>query len=278
MALLAAAFSSVVFGIADFAGGYATRRLPVRQVVLYSQAIGLLCVGVAAPLIGADEVAPADLAWGAAAGLSGMVALMLFYEGLAKGRISVVSPLAAIIGIALPVGFGVLIGERPGLLAVLGIVAAIPAIALISTSEDQSEPVLWRGGVAYGLAAGAGFGGFFILISRSAEASGMWPLVGARTASVVAMAIVLLATRSFAVPDRTHWKLVALAGVADILANVFFVIAVRGSLLILASVIVSLYPVSTLVLARLVLGERTSNLQRVGLALGAAAVVAISIG
>ena len=278
MALLAATFSSLVFGVADFAGGYATRRVPVRQVVWYSQLVGLVCIAAAAPFLGSEVVRIQDLAWGALAGLSGMVALLLFYEGLAKGRISVVSPLAAIAGIALPVGFGALIGERPSTLAVLGIVIALPAILLIGTSDVRSESVLWRGGVVYGLMAGSGFGGFFILVSRSSDASGMWPLVSARGATVLTLGVILFAARAFGVPERSQWPIIALAGFADMLANLFFIVAVRGSLLIVASVIVSLYPVSTLILARIVLGERTSPIQRIGLLLGFVSVVAIGIG
>lgn len=103
-------------------------------------------------------------------------------------------------------------------------------------------------------------------------------MVGARVASVAVIFGVILAAGALSVPARVHWPVVALAGAADIVANVLFVVAVRGSLLILASVLVSLYPASTLILARVVLGERTTALQRFGLVLGTAAVVAISLG
>lgn len=280
MALLAAAFSSLIFGVADFAGGYATRRTPVRLVVLFSQLVGLVAVVAFALVVSAQSVASRDLVWGGAAGVSGMIALLLFYEALAKGRMLVVSPLAAISGIGLPVVFGALIGERPSLIAAAGIALAVPAIALISTSatDQQDEPVLWRGGAVHGLAAGLGFGGFFILISRSADTSGMWPLVSARITTVAIVAVILLVSGAIQVPERTQLPIIAVAGVCDILANVFFVVAVRGSLLILASAIVSLYPVSTLILARFVLGERTSMPQRIGLALGTVAIVAITTG
>ncbi len=105
----------------------------------------------------------------------------------------------------------------------------------------------------------------------------MWPLVSARLASVTVVLALLLLARNLSIPPRFHWPLIAMAGFADILANVFFVIATRGSLLIIASVIVSLYPASTLVLARVVFGERTTILQRLGLVLGSVAVVAISV-
>lgn len=280
MALLAALFSSLIFGVADFAGGYASRWVPVRMVVWASQVAGLVTVLVAAPLLGSETVAIADLAWGAGAGLAGMAALILFYDGLARGRMSVVSPLAGVTSIALPVVFGLLIGEQPTLVAALGILLAVPAVILIST-VGESPPAfsaLWRGGVLHGVAAGAGFAGFFILISRSGAESGMWPLVGARTTSVLVLGIVLLARREMRLPGRDRVGIVVGAGVADVVANALFLIAARGTLLILASAIVSLYPVSTLLLARYVTHERTTVVQRLGLALGAVAVVTIAAG
>jgi drug/metabolite transporter (DMT)-like permease len=278
MALIIASFASLIFGVADFAGGYASRTTPVRQVVLYSQAVGLLCVAVTAPLMGAEHVRMTDLGWGALAGLSGMVALLMFYDGLARGKVSVVSPLAAIAGIALPVVFGSVIGERPGVAAIFGIALAFPAVWLISRAADTGPSELWRGGVVQGLISGCGFGGFFILISRASDASGMWPLVSARTTTVVTMIAILLASRRLSIPDRSQWWIIAVSGVADVTANILFVVAVRSSLLILTSVIISLYPVSTLILARVVLGERTAVLQRIGLAIGVVAVVAITLG
>ncbi len=280
MALVAALFSSLIFGVADFAGGFAARRVPVRMVVWASQAAGLVTVLVAAPLLGSERVTSGDLVWGAAAGLSGMAALLLFYDGLARGRMSVVSPLAGVTSIGLPVMFGLAIGEQPTAVAAIGIVLAVPAVVLISTvgESGQTASDLWRGGLLHGLAAGAGFAGFFILISRSAAESGMWPLVSARTTTLVVLGLVLMVRREVRAPDPDQVWIIVGAGVADILANALFLIAARGTLLILASAIVSLYPVSTLLLARYVTHERTTTVQRLGLVLGAVAVVTIAVG
>lgn len=279
MAIFAASLASVIFGIADFSGGYATKRTPVRQVVLFSQAVGFVWILIAAPIIGSELVRAEDMMWGAFAGFSGMAALLLFYKGLAHGKVSVVSPLAAITGIALPVAFGTIIGERASALAAFGIVLAFPAVWLISRADDDGDSELWRGGALHGLVAGCGFGGFFILISRSSDLSGMWPLVGARATTVLTMTVVLLASRALLpLPEKSQWWIIAVSGVADVAANLLFIVAVRDSLLILASVIISLYPVSTLILARIVLGERTVALQRVGLVLGLVAVVMIGAG
>ena len=278
MALLAGLFSSLIFGVADFAGGYAARMAPVRMVVAISQVAGLSAVLVAAPILGAGDVSPADFGWGALAGLSGLLALLLFYDGLARGRMSVVSPLAGVTSIGLPVAFGLVIGERPSFLAAAGILLAFPAVGMISSSSERSPSALARGGAAHGLAAGAGFAGFFILISRTGAESGMWPLVGARVASIAALGLFLLLRSEFSRPSRSSMRLIVIAGVADVVANALFLIAARGTLLIVASVIVSLYPVSTLLLARYVLQERTSRVQLAGLAMGAVAVVAIGVG
>ena len=279
MALFLALASSVIFGVADFLGGFASRRVPARLVVLYSQFAGLVAIAIVTPFLGRAEVTGADLLWAAAAGILGMGGLLFFYEGLASGRMSVVSPLAGLLTIALPSAFGIATGERPGLLAVVGIVVAVPAVFLISTSSNsESESTLWRGGVVNGLIGGVGFGGFFILLSRTADASGVWPIVAMRSMTVALLALILLSRRMLEVPERSSWGIIALAGVADVVANLLFLIAQRGTLLILASVLVALYPVSTLVLARFVLGDRTTVPQRYGLGLAVLAVVGMTVG
>ena len=279
MALIAALASSIIFGMADFFGGYAARSVPVRVVVWISQIAGLATVGVAAMLLRAEEVATGDLVWGALAGLSGMIGLLFFYDGLARGRMSVVSPVAGLTSIGAPVGFGLIIGERPSTVAVIGVLLALPAVLLITVVPEQPEQPteLWRAGALHGLVAGSGFAGFFILISRTAPESGMWPLASARTTTVIVLGLLLLVRSESQLPGGRMLSVIIAAGIADIVANALFLLASRGTLLILAAVIVSLYPVSTLLLAKWVLHERTTRQQRLGLALGAAAVVVIGV-
>ena len=275
MGILAALLSSIVFGIADFAGGYASRQVPAAVVVVLSQAAGWVLVAVAAPLMGGRPSA-ADMGWGAAAGMAGMLGVVALYRGLAEGVISVVSPLAAIVGAAIPVGFGLAMGERPSLLAAAGVGLALPAIALISTVDGERSGQ-GANGAALGLAAGVGFGGFFILISRTGDSAGIWPLLSARTSTVLVLGLGLIVTGHLRMPTRARGT-IAFAGVADMVANIAFVLAARWTLLATASVITALYPASTLVAARVVFSERTTSVQRVGLALGAVAVGLIALG
>lgn len=272
--------SSVLFGGADFVGGLATRRLHVRVVVVMSQLAGLVTVIVVVLLSPPATVSGSDLIWGSLAGLSGMMGLLAFFQGLAYGRIAVVSPIAAITGATVPVVFGLLIGERPGAVAAIGVMVALPAVYLISLTDatQPRTPTLWRDGLAMGALGGLGFGGFFILISRTAEASGLWPLVSARATTVAVLGFVVAVSVGFRRPTRPVAWLIVASGVLDILANAAFVLAARNTLLALASVITALYPATTILLARLVLNERTFPIQRVGLALGGAAVVAIAAG
>jgi drug/metabolite transporter (DMT)-like permease len=278
MAVVVALASSIVFGVADFLGGIASRRVPSRLVVLFSQLAGLVAIAIAAPFMGATEVTGQDLLWAAAAGILGMAGLLFFYEGLAAGRMSVVSPLAGLISIAVPSLFGIAIGERPGTVALVGVVVAVPAVVLVGSAADDSQSTLWRGGVVHGLVGGLGFGGFFILLSRTADASGMWALVAMRSMTVGLLAVILVRRRTFGVPARSSWLIIGIAGVADVLANLLFLVAARGTLLVLASVLVALYPVTTLLLAKYVLGDRTNMPQRFGLALAALAVIAMTVG
>ncbi|MDH3498660.1 MAG: EamA/RhaT family transporter [Acidimicrobiia bacterium] len=279
MAVVAAFISPLLFSVADFAGGFATRRTPARKVVLFSQTAGLVTVIAVAALAVAESVSPADHGWGAAGGILGMIGLLFFYQGMADRRVSVVSPLAGLTGAGVPILFGLVTGERPRLMAAIGVLLALPPILLISTMPAASwEGSLWRGGAMYGLAGGAGFGGCFVLISRAASGSGLWPLVSARATTVGVMGLLLIVTRSIRPPPTVQLPLIVAVGVTDVLANMAFLIATRGTLLVLAAVITALYPASTLLLARVVLGERTSPVQRLGLSFAAAAVVAIALG
>lgn len=276
MALFLAALSSATFGVADFVGGFATRRAPAASVVWGSHVVALAAVAALAPFTLDGAPPGVDLAWGAAGGVAGSIGLVIFYHALATTRIGVAAPLAAIVGTVLPVVFGVFIGERPGLLAWVGIVAAIPAVAVLAGGSGGGAGPVRRAAVL-GAAAGVAFALFGILVSRTGTDSGLWPLVGARSASLVFLTAFTLGRGRAPAPEGA-WGLSALAGVLDITANVFFLVAVRQELLSLVVVIMSLYPVTTIALARAVLGERITPRQWLGLMVAAAAVAAIALG
>ncbi len=278
MATLLALASAVVYGMADFCGGLASRRAAAATVVAVSQAAGLLTVALLLPWLGGEPRA-ADLAWGAGAGVAGGAGLLLFYRALADGVMSVVAPVTAVSAAALPVLGGLALGERLGPAAVAGIVLALVAVVLGSAEGGLSSLRSARPAtVAPALAAGAGFGVFFVLLDRTGEDAGLTPLAAARVVSVLLLGGLALATlRSLRVPGRVL-PVVLLTGVGDMAANALFLVATQvGGQLAVTGVLASLYPVSTVVLAQVLLRERLAGAQQAGLAVAAAAVVLIAL-
>jgi drug/metabolite transporter (DMT)-like permease len=273
--VLLATACAIVYGTADFFGGLATRRTQVLSVVVLSQLAGLALILGLLPLL-PGTYSDAALAWGLAGGLSGAAGLVLFYRSLATGVMSVVAPTTAVTSAALPVVFGLLTGERPQVWALVGVVLALGSVLLVS----QEKPGGGRGSlgsVLTALAAGAGFGGFFILLAMAPHEAGLWPLVGARLSSVSTVALLALLTRRALKPGPGSLPVILAAGVLDMAANVLYLLAQRDGLLSLVAVLVSLYPASTLLLARQVLGERLRGIQVAGVACALVAVALIAV-
>jgi drug/metabolite transporter (DMT)-like permease len=221
----------------------------------------------------------ADFAWGAAAGVAGGTGVVLFYRALAGGVMSVVAPVTAVTGAVVPVIAGLLLGERPGTLALVGIGLAVAAVALLAREAPGAEEhptANRRQAFLLALGAGAGFGGFFVLLDRTGDAAGMWPLVASRSTTFVLAVGVALLLRHAIVPKHGAIGLSVGTGVLDMVANVLFLVANREGLLALVAVITSLYPATTIALAQIFLGERLARHQVVGLALAAVAVVLIA--
>ncbi|MGY1777953.1 EamA family transporter [Geodermatophilus sp. SYSU D00804] len=278
MAMVLALASAVVYGMADFCGGIASRRAAAAAVVALSQAAGLVAVVLLLPWLGGSPT-PADLGWGAAAGVAGGAGLLLFYRSLATGVMSVVAPVTAVAAAALPVVGGLLLGERLGVLAAIGILLALVAVVLVAAEGGLSSLRAARlGTVAPALAAGAGFGLFFVLLDRTGGDSGLSPLLAARVVSVLLIGGLALASGRSLLVSRGVLPVVVLAGVGDMTANALFLVATQvGEQLAITGVLASLYPASTVVLAQVVLRERLAGAQRAGLAVAAAAVVLIAL-
>jgi uncharacterized membrane protein len=275
-AVILATACAVVYGTADFFGGLATRRTQVLSVVVLSQLAGLaLILGLLPVLPGVFS--DRAILWGLAAGLSGAAGLALFYRALATGVMSVVAPTTAVTSAALPVVFGLATGERPGFWALAGVALALGSVLLVSQDGTPGGRAS-LGALVTSLAAGAGFGGFFILLAMAPAEAGLWPLVGARLSSVTSVVLVALAARRSLMPRPGSLRIIVAAGVLDMAANVLFLLAQRQGLLSLVAVLVSLYPASTLLLARQVLGERLNTIQVTGVAcaLGAVALIAVA--
>ena len=278
MAVVLALSSAVVYGAADFLGGLASRRTSVFGVVALSQIVGLAALLVLLPWLG-GPVDAADLGWGAAAGLAGAAGLVVFFRTLAGGVMSVVAPVTAVTAAAVPVLVGLAGGDEIGTWAGIGIALALVAVVLVSAESGLSA---LRGArpaaLAPALLAGSMFGLFFVLLDRTSADAGLTPLVTARLASVTLVVLIALAGRQSLRVTRSALPLVAVSGVGDMAANALFLLATQADgQLAITGVLASLYPVSTVVLAQVVLRERLVGAQVAGLLAAAAAVVLITL-
>jgi drug/metabolite transporter (DMT)-like permease len=267
-----ALLASITYGAADFLGGLMGRRIPTTMVVLWSQSIGLSLAVVAALVFPADQVDVADFGWGGVAGATGTLGLYFLYQGLAQGRMAVVSPVAALVGAMFPLAIGLGLGERPLPIEWIGIGLALPAIWLVAAVGKIEGPK----GLLNGIVAGAGFGSFFAAIAQTGEGSGFWPLVGARVTQVIVLSVMARRQGLGLPPPGTRLPVVAL-GAADMLANVFVLLAFRSGLMTLVAVLTSLYPAVTVLLAVWVLAEPIGPRQKVGLVLALVAVALIAV-
>jgi drug/metabolite transporter (DMT)-like permease len=277
MAAVLALSAAVAYGVGDFLGGVASRRVPPTAVVLWSHVVGLILLVALAPVVGGD-LTPRALAVGAAAGLVGGVGIALFYRALAVGSMSVVAPIAALLSAAVPVLAGLGGGERPSGAALAGIALALGAIVLVSREPSGAAPRPHRWQVlGLALVAGTGFGLFFVAVGHAGDDVGLWSLVGARVASVTLFAGLGAARVTSATPPAGAAGAAVGAGVLDVVANALYLLALDHGLMSVVSVLTALYPASTVLLARYVLGERLSPVQRTGLGIAGAAAVLIAV-
>jgi drug/metabolite transporter (DMT)-like permease len=271
--------SAVVYGAGDFLGGLAARRSSSYAVVVWSQLIGLLVLGVAIAVT-REALPPAvDMAWGVLAGVGGGIGVVLLYRGLAIGRMAVVAPTTGVIAASIPVVTGLALGERPAPLALVGVLVALAAIVLVSSAHgeltEHGERRRLPTGLWEGIGGGLGFALFFICLSKTSGAADLWPLVAVRFSIVVAT-VGAIATRSSLRPAPGSWGRITVVGLLDMAANLLFLLASRQGLLSIVAVLTSLYPASTVLLARVVLHERLSPVQVGGLLAAGAGVVLIA--
>jgi drug/metabolite transporter (DMT)-like permease len=264
--------------VADFSGGSATRKNYVFSVMLVTQTAGALVALIAAPLVGPNAPRLSDIAWGAGAGVLGFAGVAALYGGLAKHTAAIVSPVSALVGAILPAAFGAMQGERPSGLALAGAALCVPAILLLAYEKGETEDrARLKASFLYGLVAGAGFGGFFIAISRSSPGSGLWPLLGARAATLAVVAAILALGPRRRPISRADLPTAIFAGAADMAANVFFLLATRTGLLIIVTLVTSLYPAPTVALARIFQGQRISVPRAAGIVFALAGVALIGM-
>jgi drug/metabolite transporter (DMT)-like permease len=250
------------------------------RVVLVSYPIALVLLLGLAAVVGGD-ISHEAVFWGGLCGVSQAFGIWWFYAALGAGPISVVSPLTAILVAAIPVGVGLALGERPGALAAVGIVLALVAVVLVSreaTDEDVTSHKFTKKVAWMTVGSGVAFGLNFVLIAQAPAEARLWPLVFARLAASVMVLVVAAITGNLAPPSGTPLRLALLAAVLDVAANIAMLLALHASLLSLAGVLMSLYPAATVLLAIVVLRERVTSWQAVGMVLALASVAMIAAG
>jgi drug/metabolite transporter (DMT)-like permease len=278
-AVLLALGASLAWGFGDFGGGVQARKLPVPFVLAVLQGVGLAVVAVLTVAFAGDAPSWRRLAYGAAAGVIGVVGLSFFYQGMAVGAMGVVTPIAAT-AVLVPVGVGLARGERPSGLQAIG--AAIAVAGVVAASLEPEREELQRRGVAAGaglaVVAAACFGGGLVGLKAAAVGGPLWATLSMRAAGAPIMIGATLLLRTRARPAPLQWAVLAFVGVADMGANVLFGAATNRGLLSVVSVLGSLYPVIVIALARVLLDERLSRLQLGGAGAALVGVALISAG
>lgn len=273
-----AVLCAVTYGVADYSGGRASRSVASTIVTLLGQATSLVLVAIGLLVIGTPMASAHDLWWGAAGGAAGGLALIAFYRGLSRGAMTVVAPTTAVVSAVLPVVVALFQGERPSAVALVGLLVACLAVALVSGAVGTRHEKTHASTIAMAAAAGVGFGFIFIAFARTADDSGMWPLLSARAASLPVIALVIAASKPAVGSLRPVIWLVLGSGVLDMAANLLFLEASHRGLLSIVAVISSMYPVSTVCLAFGLDHERVSKSQAAGLACAATALALVSLG
>jgi drug/metabolite transporter (DMT)-like permease len=278
VAILLAALCAATYGVADYCGGRASRSVASTIVTLLGQFTSLVLVIGGVLVLGTPVASAHDLWWGAVGGAAGGVALIAFYTALSRGAMTVVAPTTAIVSAVFPVIVGLCQGERPSSTALVGIVIACLAVGLVSGAIGMRHEHTRVGTIVLAALAGVGFGFIFIAFARTADDSGMWPLVAARAASLPVIASVVVATRPGRGALRKVVWIVIASGVLDMAANLLYLEASHRGLLSIVAVISSMYPVSTVCLAFGLDHERVSKTQAAGLVCAATALALVSLG
>jgi drug/metabolite transporter (DMT)-like permease len=270
----------VTYGVSDFVGGVASRRVAALRVMLAAYPLEMLILGVAAISTG-GPVQSGAVVWGCLYGVSQALGMWAFFAALGSGPISVVSPLAAVLNAAVPVAAGVALGERPGAAASVGVVLAIIAVLLVSREATDSAVSPYRFTTKVALltiAAGTAFGLDLVFLHQAPHECRLWPLVFARISATAVVLFLATVSRNLRLPSGKPLKLALAAALLDIVANVTMLLALHSWLLSLASILISLYPAATVLLAMLVLRERVTRWQGVGMLMAMGSVALIAAG
>lgn len=267
--------AAATWGAADFGGGFATRRASVYSVVIIIQAVGLVLLPLLAFYFSEDFPSMNGMFWGFIAGVAGSAGLLALYHALSLGKMGVIAPISAVVTVALPVIYGSFNEGLPAVHQLGGFVIAIVAMWLVSSTGEKGE--VKRQDIFYPLLAGVGFGIFFISVDLFSESAVFWPLTVARLSAVLVILVFALLRRSVNIPSKSVLPLIVLAGIFDVAGGLFFALASQIGRLDIATVVSSLYPGSTVLLAWVILKERLSSTQWIGVVLALVSIALISL-
>jgi drug/metabolite transporter (DMT)-like permease len=309
LAVLLALTAAISFGCSDYVAGRAARRAgTVVSVAFTAEVAKAVLVILVVPFVSSKNPSAPSLAWGAAAGVSGGVGEMALYLGFRHAAFSVVSSVSAVGAAMFPVLAGFLFGERPGAFSLVGIALTLPAIMALSARPGKANaskkcerdaatsapggtnacnpvaypnPEIRKGpaaGVVWGLAAGAGFGLSLIGLNRAGSRTDLWPLAIAELAAVAIIACTAAAIGELKLPPTGTRRLSALTGIMGSLGIFSYFLSTHRGLLVVTAVIYSLYPAATILLAKVLSGERLTSVRIIGLCLAAVSVGLIAVG
>lgn len=279
MTALLSLIGALIVGASDFGGGVAARRQSPFAVAAWIQAASLGLIVAAVWFVDAPDIRTVDLTAGVVAGLSGTFSFVSLYAAFSLGKISLLAPVSASVGAVVPTVVGLARGESLSTINIIGIVVALVAITMVTqerpdeSGENATPPLAF----ALALLAGLGFSVFFLALAETQQDAGLWPLVTARVVSVPLVAVIALTLGGGITMPRDLRAVVIVAGIAEGISNVFAMWAYQRGPLAVAAVLGAFYPVSTVLLARLVLSEQLRRIQWIGVGMALAAIPLVAV-
>jgi drug/metabolite transporter (DMT)-like permease len=269
--------AALSWGAGDFTGGLASRRTATYQVVMLGEVLGLVILLLGAPILREPMIPLRDWLWCSAAGMMGILGLWILYQAMAQGQMSIAAPVSALMAALLPVIAGSLLEGVPGWTAFLGFGLALLAVWLISQTGNHQGGHLRASSLLLPLLSGVGFGLFFILFHQGSRHGLLWPMVASRSSGALTVAFLTSIRRQSWRPASSAWPLIALNALLDVGGNALYVLASQTSRMDVSAVLASLYPGSTVILAWILLHERITRAQWLGILIALGAIVSFTL-
>ncbi len=267
--------SAVSWGAGDFSGGFATRSGSVLGVLFVGYLVSVVLLTICALWLGSPLPNLFSFAAGALAGVTGLMGLAALYKGLAGGQMGIVAPLTAVTTAVLPILLGMFLEGFPARLRIMGFLAAFTAIWLLSVPE-KSQEFQWRQ-ISLPITAGIFLGLSLILVDQAAEQSVLWSLVGNRIAGIAVLIVLLIVFRQGSMPSKGSYPIICLAAIFDTGGYIFYALAASTGRLDTSAVLACMYPATTVMLAWLLLKERLSGRQWMGVIAAFIAITLIAV-